>query len=194
MNESSLSFLLKSDNGNELSGKQTTYSLPGDSKNQRIASIKSGYYLMGDDFELILDELNLLPKSKTEVSFDVKKRELYDSEGILKNAFVPEENNSLYAEIYSICKTENSTPIIVNSDYNNNHNISTFSLSEDYPSVEESRNSITSCTTEIGVSNESVLFVSIPNEIIEADEDGIIHLERNFAKYYLHPNIKIDVK
>jgi hypothetical protein len=70
--------------------------------------------------------------------------------------------------------------------------ISTLSFQEDYPDIDDVF--ISTTITETEQSEKKVLYAEIPQAVIQADKDGIVHLEREFPEYFLSPNLSIKVK
>ncbi len=187
--DAQVEFLLKSKKGVELSGKQMTY-YPEEENGEILTVIKSGFYLMGDDFELILSEAELLSKDRKDIKWNTKTNKFYDAYGEINQLFVPDQEDPVYGEIYKELSEEDSIPVVV--DMEKTKMISTLSFQEDYPDIDDVF--ISTTITETEQSEKKVLYAEIPQAVIQADKDGIVHLEREFPEYFLSPNLSIKVK
>ena len=187
--ETNVEFLLKSKKGVELSGKQMTY-YPEEENGEIMAVIKSGFYLMGDDFELILSDAELLSKDRKDITWDTKTNKFYDAYGEINNLFIPDREDPVYGEIYEELSEEDCIPVVVDMEKTKHRCV--FHFQEEYPDIDDLF--ISTTITEPEKSEKEVLYAEIPRAVIQSDKDGVIHLEREFPEYYLSPNISIKVK
>lgn len=189
-----IKFEMAKKDGSEVLGKSVTIS--GD---ELCQTIQSGYYSVNDDFSLSITSLYLLPKDKKDVAFDTKTYKLYDKYGEIKNAFVPDKDDSRYEEAYNICEFDEnnrSIPIILDVHYKDTILMNSFSITEEYPSLDDEVSHISVHSGSFDSSNpdEDTIMCSLPKVLLDADEDGMIHLERNYPETLLYPNEVITIR
>lgn len=146
--------------------------------------IASGYFTLGNDISLILDDLWLLPKEKKMVTYNVKTKEFSDCDGKLEYVYILEDEELL--EKYGGVVDKYEIPFLIDRSelkergYNNS-----FSAID-----EKTGEALTWCGTRW---MEEITIYTMPKSV-EKDEDGIVTLEREFAEYFDEPNIVIPVE
>lgn len=145
--------------------------------------IASGYFALGDNISLVLDELYLLPKDKKRVIYDTQSKTFRDKEGVLDYIRVGKKNLSGHKQSFD----KNDIPFVIDrEDYQEKRYANSFLI------VDDKTGECLDTWIEDRVYMDVV--VSVFPKSIKNDEDGLITLERNFAEYYDNPNIVITIE
>ena len=183
-----IKFNIKKKNGKDVESKPTTI-YPDRNTDEECNTIQSGYYSIDDDFDIVISEVYLLSNEKREVTLDTRTNKLYDQFGELKDAFVPDKNDPKYELAYEYSSWEkNALPILLNINYTGTIFMVSFDTTEEYPSVDDETAYLSTASGNFDDTDEERIMCVLPKAVIEADEDGIIHLERFFPDTLLYPN------
>lgn len=173
-----IDFYLVDKKGTKRGSKRTvTY---GDDNGIMIAS---GYFALGDDINLVVDKVNLLPKDKRRVKYNTKTKEFMDSDGIMDNVQVVEDKKIL--KKYGYAKEENEIWFVIDMPEMKTVGNSFLQMDEETGEVLD---------TWFGVKwFEDQTIYTMPKSM-ERNSDGVVILEREFAEYFEEPDIRIPLK
>lgn len=173
-----IDFYLVDKKGTKRGSKRTvTY---GDDNGIMIAS---GYFALGDDINLVVDKVNLLPKDKRRVRYNTKTKEFMDSDGIMDNVQVVEDKKIL--KKYGYAKEQNEIWFVIDMPEMKTVGNSFLQMDEETGEVLD---------TWFGVKwFEDQTIYTMP-KAMERNSDGVVILEREFAEYFEEPDIRIPLK
>ena len=200
-----IDFHLVDKDGNER-GERRTITRFDETGNSTSITIAGGYFTLGDQISLVVDQLDLLPRNKRMVTFHKNTMEFTDEEGVLQNVYVLNDGKSISDDIYEKCLIEanrwEADDLI--SDIWENGCIpflitgqsektiwNTFDIPEEdmnqYTEEDDDENLFWGTYTI-----DNLKIQKIPRGI-QYDKDGNVRLVREFAEYYHQPDIVIPI-
>ena len=187
-----ISFSLKSKDGKKIGNKEFT-SCGEKLENEECFALQSGYYLMGDDFDIILNEVYFLNKDNKVITLDTKTNQIYDAHGLVTDIYIPKKDDDKLNEyIWNSSCFENVTPIVVPNACANLDKGTALLASLDFLSGDEYEDRFIDTTCGGLEETGDVIWGEIPNDIIKNDSDGIIKFEKTYPEVCCYPNIVIN--
>lgn len=146
--------------------------------------IDSGYFVLGNDITLVVDQVELLPKEMENVTYNVKTKEFFDINGLMENVHVIDGKKMLEEMGYIDEYEEDMIFFVIDNKANKSHVDSFYEVDDNGEYMN---------TMFRWREMEDCVLYTMPKSI-ENDADGIVHLVRMYSEFNDYPNIVIPVK